>query len=92
MRFRPEGITIALAYSETARTQAAAALYRHNIAQTGIGDRTVIGAELCDASGNIRGGLWGRTELGLLFLDMFYVPEQLRGLSYGSQLLPVSRV
>ncbi|WP_214477218.1 GNAT family N-acetyltransferase [Mesorhizobium sp. dw_380] len=87
MPSRPKGFTIALAYTGDARAQAAAALYQHNIAQTGIDDRAVIGAELWDASGKVWGGLWGRTELGLLFLDMFFVPEQLRGRSFGSQLL-----
>ncbi|WP_246683399.1 GNAT family N-acetyltransferase [Mesorhizobium sp. B2-1-3A] len=52
-------------------------------------DRAVIGAELCDDSGEVRGGLWGRTELGLLFLDMFFLPEPLRGRSFGSQILKV---
>ncbi|MES0047744.1 MULTISPECIES: GNAT family N-acetyltransferase [unclassified Mesorhizobium] len=87
MPARSEGFTIALAHNGDARTQAAAALYRHNIEQTGIDDRAVIGAELTDPSGKIWGGIWGRTELGLLFLDMFFLPEKLRGRSYGSQLL-----
>ncbi|MER8430128.1 GNAT family N-acetyltransferase [Mesorhizobium caraganae] len=87
MPSRPEALTITLAYSGDARTQAAAALYRHNIEQTGIDDRAAIGAELCDASGKILGGIWGRTELGLLFLDMFFLPKQLRGRSHGSRLL-----
>lgn len=43
-----EGFTIALAHNGDARTQAAAALYRQNIEQTGIDDRAVIGAELTD--------------------------------------------
>lgn len=75
MPARSEGFTIALAHNGDARTQAAAALYRHNIEQTGIDDRAVIGAELTDPSGKIWGGIWGRTELGLLFLDMFFLPE-----------------
>ncbi|MER8696200.1 GNAT family N-acetyltransferase [Mesorhizobium opportunistum] len=87
MPSRPEGFTTALAYSGDARTQAAEALYQHNIARTGIDDRAAIGAELRDTSGKVWGGLWGRTELGLLFLDMFFLPEQLRGRSFGSQLL-----
>jgi len=38
-------------------------------------------------SGRALGGLWGRTELGLLFLDMFFVPGHLRGRLHGTQLL-----
>ncbi|RUU21989.1 N-acetyltransferase [Mesorhizobium sp. M7A.T.Ca.TU.009.01.3.2] len=87
MSFRSERFTITLTYSDDERAQAAAALYQYNIAQTGIDDRADIGAELRDQSGKTWGGLWGRTELGLLFLDMFFLPEQLRGQSFGSQLL-----
>jgi GNAT superfamily N-acetyltransferase len=87
MSSRAEGFKIALSHSGNARAQAAAALYQYNIAQTGIDDRAAIGAELRDQSGKTWGGLWGRTELGLLFLDMFFLPEQLRGQSFGSQLL-----
>jgi len=34
-----------------------------------------------------QGGFWGRTELGLLFLDMFFLPETVRGRSQGGRLL-----
>ncbi|MEI9410378.1 GNAT family N-acetyltransferase [Mesorhizobium salmacidum] len=70
-----------------AKAEAGAALYRYNVAKTGVDDRVPIGAVLRDSSGNILGGLWGRTELGLLFLDMFFVPESIRGRSHGSRLL-----
>jgi GNAT superfamily N-acetyltransferase len=33
------------------------------------------------------GGLLGRTSLGLFFLDLFYLPEQLRGAGTGSKML-----
>lgn len=69
------------------KERAAAALYRYNVEQTGVADRTPIGAELTNSSGKILGGLWGRTELGVLFLDMFFLPPHLRGLSYGRRLL-----
>ncbi|TPL86023.1 GNAT family N-acetyltransferase [Mesorhizobium sp. B2-3-12] len=36
--------------------------------------------------------MWGRTELGLLFLDMFFVPGHLRGKSYGTRLLALVEV
>ncbi|MDX3927212.1 MAG: GNAT family N-acetyltransferase [Shinella sp.] len=70
-----------------AKARAAAALYRYNVEKTGIDDRTPIGAEICDLSGRCVGGLWGRTELGLLFLDMFFLPERLRGRALGGRLL-----
>lgn len=79
--------SIILSADEAAKAEAAAALYRYNVAITGTDDRIPIGAVLCAGSGKALGGLWGRTELGLLFLDMFFVPAHLRGLSYGGQLL-----
>ncbi len=82
-----ETVEIKPSHDREAKAYAAAALYRYNVEKTGVDDRAPIGAELRDVSGEIRGGLWGRTELGLLFLDMFFVPKHLRGRSYGSQLL-----
>ena len=51
-------------------------------------DRQPIGAVATNPiTGEVVGGLWGRTELGLLFLDMFFLPESLRGSGVGSRLL-----
>lgn len=73
---------------QRARAEAGAALYRHNVARTGVADRAPIGAELSDpVSGEVLGGLWGRTELGVLFIEMFFVPEDVRGRSLGGRLL-----
>lgn len=79
--------SVRLSVDEDAKVAAAAALYRFNVEATGKDDRNPIGAELRDSAGNTLGGLWGRTELGLLFLDMFFLPAPVRGLSYGSRLL-----
>lgn len=74
--------------NEEAQAKAGAALYQYNIEKTGVADRRPIGAELSDSiSGEVLGGLWGRTELGLLFLDMFFLPEDVRGRSLGERLL-----
>lgn len=71
-----------------AKAEAGAALYRYNIEKTGVADRIPIGAKLSDPlSGRVVGGLWGRTELGSLFLDMFFLPATLRGRSQGGRLL-----
>jgi GNAT superfamily N-acetyltransferase len=70
------------------KLDAAAALYRHNAERTGIADRQPIAAIVSDAAtGTVLGGLWGRTELGLLFLEMFFVPKALRGQDVGGALL-----
>jgi GNAT superfamily N-acetyltransferase len=71
-----------------AKEMAGAALYSYNVKQTGLADRRPIAAVAKNpATGETVGGLWGRTELGLLFLDMFFLPEAARGRSVGSQLL-----
>ncbi len=73
---------------QEAKAEAGAALYRHNVGATGVADRAPIGAKLSDpASGEVLGGLWGRTELGLLFLSMFFLPKHVRGQSLGGRLL-----
>ena len=42
--------------------------------------------ELLDpAAREVVGGLWGRTELGLLFIDMFFLPKHVRGQSQGAR-------
>jgi GNAT superfamily N-acetyltransferase len=38
-------------------------------------------------SGEIVGGLWGRTGWGYLYTDMLFIPETLRGLRLGSKLI-----
>jgi GNAT superfamily N-acetyltransferase len=40
-----------------------------------------------DNSGQIVGGLLGRTSYGLFFLDLFYLPEELRGNGLGSRIM-----
>lgn len=82
-------LKINLSHSQEAKARAAVALYRYNTKATGIDDRAPIGAELYDPAGKVLGGLWGRTELGLLFLDMFFLPHRLRGSGYGARLLAV---
>ncbi|HZS81281.1 MAG TPA: GNAT family N-acetyltransferase [Stellaceae bacterium] len=42
----------------------------------------------CDpASGRVLGGMSGRTSLGLMFIDLVYLPEELRGRDLGSRML-----
>jgi GNAT superfamily N-acetyltransferase len=40
-----------------------------------------------DKRGEIIGGLLGRSSLGMFFLDLFYLPEALRGGGLGSRLI-----
>jgi GNAT superfamily N-acetyltransferase len=43
-----------------------------------------------DATGEILGGLLGRSSLGLFFLDLFYLPESLRGAGLGSRIIALA--
>ena len=88
----PGGLVVALSAegAPEAKELAGTALYQHNIEQTGVADRQPIAAVAKKvATGKIVGGLWGRTELGLLFLDMFFLPKTARGNALGSKLLEV---
>lgn len=40
-----------------------------------------------DISGEVVGGLLGHSSLGLFFLDLFYLPEELRGVGMGSRII-----
>lgn len=67
---------------------AGAALYDYNVEQTGIADRRPVAAIANDPdTGVVVGGLWGRTELGLLFLEMLFLPAALRGQAAGARVL-----
>jgi GNAT superfamily N-acetyltransferase len=59
-----------------------------NVEVTGIQDRrplTVLVRE--PGTDRVVGGLTGRTSLGLLFVDLFYLPAELRGRGIGGEVL-----
>ncbi|AZD60261.1 acetyltransferase [Pseudomonas chlororaphis subsp. aurantiaca] len=59
-----------------------------NEQMTGYHDRQSLAVELKDPeTGQVLGGISGRTSLGLLFIDLFYLPDSLRGAGLGAQLL-----
>lgn len=83
-------ITLVDTPDQEAQAKAGAALYQYNVEKTGVADHKPIGATLSDpVSGEVLGGLWGKTELGLLFLKIFFLPEDMRGRSLGERLLSV---
>lgn len=53
----------------------------------GYGDRKQLAVVVKNADGETLGGALGRTSLGLLFLDLFYLPKSLRGAGLGTQIL-----
>lgn len=65
-----------------------AGLSAFNDQMTGINDRQSLAVAVRDSETHqVLGGITGRTSLGLLFLDLFYLPESLRGSGLGSRLL-----
>ncbi|WP_413541527.1 GNAT family N-acetyltransferase [Janthinobacterium sp. FT14W] len=63
-------------------------LNAYNDAITGYQDRQVLSVVVRDRdSQRVLGGAMGRTSLGLLFLDLFYLPAALRGRGLGSRIL-----
>ena len=63
-------------------------LNAYNDAITGYQDRQVLSVVVRDRdSQRVLGGAMGRTSLGLLFLDLFYLPPALRGLGLGRRIL-----
>lgn len=58
---------------------------------TGIADRRSLAVLVKDPETHqTLGGITGRTSLGLLFLDMLFLPESLRGSGIGSQILQMA--
>jgi GNAT superfamily N-acetyltransferase len=59
-----------------------------NVAATNIADRIPLGVLVVDSNtGAVLGGITGRTSLGLLFIDLFFLPDELRGSGLGTRLL-----
>ena len=59
-----------------------------NEAVTGFNDRQPLTVLIkAPATGQILGGITGKTTLGMAFLDLFHLPDALRGSGLGSQLL-----
>ena len=63
-------------------------LRRYNVEQSGIDDgRALIVAVRDPATNEVLGGITGRTSLGLLFVDLVFLPPALRGAGLGSRVL-----
>ncbi|WP_323121395.1 GNAT family N-acetyltransferase [Burkholderia alba] len=59
-----------------------------NVERTGVDDQRPLAVLAKDpATGEVLGGLTGRTSLGLLFIDLLYLPDALRGTGTGAELL-----
>ena len=66
----------------------ASGLNQYNDLHAGYADRQALAVLAGDpASGEVLGGASGRSSLGLLFLELFHLPESLRGQGLGSRIL-----
>lgn len=63
-------------------------LNEFNDLMTGISDRKPLSVLVKSArTGKVLGGMQGRSSLGLLFIDLFYLPPALRKMGIGSDIL-----
>ena len=66
-------------------------LRRYNAEQSGVDDSRSLAVVVSDPDTNeILGGITGRTSLGLLFIDLVFLPEELRGGGLGSRILKLA--
>jgi GNAT superfamily N-acetyltransferase len=66
-------------------------LAQYNAQQAGYLDARPLAVLIADrTSGAILGGLLGRTTLGLLFVDLVFVPDSLRRRNLGSRILDMA--
>ncbi|MGN3966255.1 GNAT family N-acetyltransferase [Burkholderia gladioli] len=81
-------IQLAEGKHEAARELLARKLDDYNNLNSGQPDNTPLDLVVSDpASGEVLGGLSGRTSLGVCFIDMLYLPQTLRRGGVGSELL-----
>ena len=63
-------------------------LRRYNAQQSGIDDSRPLAVVVSDPETHeVVGGISGRTSLGVLFVDLVYLPDELRGGGLGSRIL-----
>jgi GNAT superfamily N-acetyltransferase len=62
-------------------------LIAYNVAKTGRTDHRPLVLTITDTSGQVVGGLWGRTGFDWLFVELLVVPESLRGRGVGTDLM-----
>jgi GNAT superfamily N-acetyltransferase len=81
-------LTLTDAPDANARDAIGDGLNAYNDAIVGYADRRPIAVLVTDPrSGKVIGGATGRTSLGLLFIDLVYLPETLRGRDIGRRVI-----
>jgi GNAT superfamily N-acetyltransferase len=72
---------------EACRHGILAPLVAYNQSKTGRNDIRPLVLRLDDAEGRVIGGLWGRTAYDWLFVELLFVPDELRGQGVGTDLM-----
>ncbi|WP_058973282.1 GNAT family N-acetyltransferase [Type-D symbiont of Plautia stali] len=62
-------------------------LNQYNDEAVGFNENKPLAIIVRDEHGVVLGGMLGRTYLGLLFIDLVYLPPEIRGKGIGSQIL-----
>ena len=62
-------------------------LVAYNTERTGTNDYRPLVLTVGDGDGHVVGGLWGRTAFGWLFVELIFVPQELRGQGIGAELM-----
>jgi GNAT superfamily N-acetyltransferase len=84
---------VTLTDSPDAAAQAAieSGLARYNAEQAGLADSRALAVLVSDpTTSETVGGLLGHTSLGLLFVDLFFLPDHLRGRGLGRRVLALA--
>jgi GNAT superfamily N-acetyltransferase len=81
-------LTLTDAPDDRAQAVIRGGLTEYNTEQAGYRDSRPLGILLSDPeTGEVIGGLLGRTSMGLLFVDLFFLPESLRKNRIGSRVI-----
>jgi GNAT superfamily N-acetyltransferase len=87
----PPEITLSDAEDDAFRKLLGEGLKGYNDEQIGRNDRQALSIRITDPeTGEPIGGLVGRTSLGILFIDLVYLPPSLRGSGTGSRILAMA--
>ncbi|MBL8835329.1 MAG: GNAT family N-acetyltransferase [Alphaproteobacteria bacterium] len=84
-------LTVTDAPGEAAMAAIQSGLAAFNDAATGIVDRKPLAVLVSDPrTGEVVGGVLGRTSLGLMFVDLVYLPDELRGGGVGRRMIAMA--
>jgi GNAT superfamily N-acetyltransferase len=76
--------------SDAAQTVIDGGLAQYNEEQAGYRDWRDLAVLVTDPNDAVRGGLLGRTSLGLFFVDLVYLPPEMRRSSIGSRVFAMA--